>query len=48
MNPSNIPADMAIQLENGEIITPEQLEYMQKQEAEKLNGAAGEPRPMAV
>jgi hypothetical protein len=38
MNPNEIPEGMAIQLENGEIITPEQLEHMQKQEVEKLNG----------
>lgn len=38
MNPKDIPQDMAIQLENGEIITPEQLQSMQKQEIEKLHG----------
>lgn len=38
MNPKDIPADMAIQLENGDIITPEQLENMQKEQMNQLHG----------
>lgn len=38
MNPKDIPADMAIQLDNGEIITAEQLDNMQRETINRLHG----------
>jgi hypothetical protein len=38
MNPKDIPSGMAIQLEDGQIITPEQFSDMKNREVERLHG----------